>query len=155
MSRSLLKDNLSSDNGADGFILHGGSENVFQGNRSTGNGTYGFVLSGDGAATTDNTVARNQASDNGFEGIALVFGASYNEVFGNISQRERLRRDLPVLRVRPQRDPGQCADWEHKQWRPRVPVLVQRDHQQPGHAEQHRGAREPRGHQRNRGCEFQ
>jgi parallel beta-helix repeat protein len=67
--------------------LHGGSDNEFLGNRSTGNGTYGLVLNADGALTAHNTVARNYATNNGFEGIALFFGASSNEVVGNISQR--------------------------------------------------------------------
>jgi parallel beta-helix repeat protein len=86
VSGSLIVDNVARENGADGVMLRSGSENLFQGNRSSGNGTYGFVLNGESAATTRNTVAWNRASENGFEGIALVFGASDNEVVGNISQ---------------------------------------------------------------------
>ena len=79
--------NTSTENGADGFSLHGGSGNEFLSNRSSGNGTYGFVLNASLAATSGNTVAWNRISDNGFEGIALIFGASNNEVIGNVSQR--------------------------------------------------------------------
>jgi parallel beta-helix repeat protein len=84
---NVFTKNTSFGNGADGFSLHGGLSNELLSNSSNDNGTYGFVLNADGAPTSGNTLAWNQASDNGFEGIALVFGASYNEVIGNISQR--------------------------------------------------------------------